>query len=184
MVREAYAKAGEAQPNHVRDAEVSVKATYTGSLQNLSRPKIIASLTLIDDNPVIRELLSRASIVHVHKKPRNELVFQLDSKKTKKPWKFERCDPLSGDYFVDVMGVQSAVARKLFLALVLMGCRPLYYNATYVSQKLQMSSGIMRLYMDSHTCPPNLLIKNNVCPQFMLQGVLYAVKGKDTPPQY
>ncbi|KAJ8550371.1 hypothetical protein ON010_g10699 [Phytophthora cinnamomi] len=87
LVREAYNKgvrdpeqllrlAENAQPTPLRDAPFSVQASFGGNLQNLSRPKIIANLKLIDDNPIIRDLLDKQAIVHVHKLPRNRLMFQ------------------------------------------------------------------------------------------------------------
>ncbi|POM73862.1 Hypothetical protein PHPALM_9250 [Phytophthora palmivora] len=189
--------AEEAQPTKIRDAPFTIKAIFSENLQDLSRPKIIANLKLVEDNTVISKLLKEHAIVHLHKLPRNQLLFHVDSKQTKKllegqqcnllghTLEFERCDPLSDDYFVDVMGIQSqAIDRKVFQALVLMGCKPLYFNATYVNQETKGSSGILRYYVSGNVCPPNLLVKGNVCAQLLLDGVFYAVKVKDVPPHY
>lgn len=65
-----------------------------------------------------------------------------------------------------------------------LGCKPIYYNATYISQKTQVSSGILRYFLAGPTCPKALIVGGTVCTQFDVEGVLYAVKGKDLPPQY
>ncbi|OWY94465.1 Choline/Carnitine Oacyltransferase, partial [Phytophthora megakarya] len=49
---------------------------------------------------------------------------------------------------------------------------------------MQVLSGKLRYYLAGPTCPKSHIVGGTVCTQFDLDGVLYAVKGKDLPPQY
>ncbi|OWZ23834.1 hypothetical protein PHMEG_0001244 [Phytophthora megakarya] len=162
LVREAYENdvtgperllqlAENAQPNVIQD-QPSMEAY-----------KIIASLNLINDNDVNRNLLNAHAIMHVHKLQRNKLAFLVNSKGNE-----ESLGRTTVHHLRESTGIRM----------------PLYYNATYVSEKLKVLSGILRFYMNSRERSRNLLVKRNVCSQLLLDGVLYAVKGIDAPPQY
>ncbi|POM79705.1 Hypothetical protein PHPALM_2558, partial [Phytophthora palmivora] len=80
-------------------------------------------------------------------------------------------DPLHADW--------DDIAEKMVYAAAIL-CKTI----TSSIQETKVSSGILRYYVSGNVCPPNQLAKGNVCAQFLLDGVFYAVKGKDVPPHY
>ncbi|ETO82053.1 hypothetical protein F444_03723 [Phytophthora nicotianae P1976] len=92
---------------------------------------------------------------------------------------FESLNPLSDAFYLDILGVRSdAVASRLFTSFLEYGCQPIYFNFTYRDPVSTITSGIVRYYFNSSTCPTTLVINGQVCDQVNFGGMLYSVRAR------
>ncbi|ETK93227.1 hypothetical protein L915_03551 [Phytophthora nicotianae] len=77
-----------------------------------------------------------------------------------RPLTFESLNPLSDAFYLDILG-------------------PINFNFTYRDTVSTITSGIVRYYFNSSTCPTTLVINGQVCDQVNLGGMLYSVRARD-----
>ncbi|CEG35455.1 uncharacterized protein PHALS_09957, partial [Plasmopara halstedii] len=145
-------------------------------------------LAAVTDNSVVRQVVTD-DIIHVHRQPRNSLLLYLRTEAAKiklagqrcqfmgRSLTFESLNPLSDAFYLDILGVRSD-AVALFTSFLGHGCQPIYFNFTYRDPKSTVTSGIVRYYFNSSTCPATLVLNGQVCDQVNLGGMLYSVRAR------
>lgn len=178
----------DAQPNSIVDVPYSISAKLLDALPPVSRLHMLQVRTTISDNAAIRDIVAAREIVQVYHQPRNELLFWLKSKEARTRLAGQGCtlmgrtlifavdEPLSDDFFADFLWTRSAEeSSNIFRALVILGCRPVYFNYIGMLDGSGPTSGIVRFYFDGQACSHPLLVLGFVCDQFSMRGKLYSV---------
>ncbi|ETP23523.1 hypothetical protein F441_03379 [Phytophthora nicotianae CJ01A1] len=132
-------------------------------------------LAAVKDNTVVRQMVADGGIIHVHRQPRL-LYLRTEAAKTRlagqrcqftgRSLTFESLNPLSDAFYLDILGVRSDAV-------------PINFNFTYRDTVSTITSGIVRYYFNSSTCPTTLVINGQVCDQVNLGGMLYSVRARD-----
>lgn len=185
------AAAKEAQPEAIPDALFSISARVSSSLFGVSRPALVMGLTGVRDNDAVQAVVQGGDVIHIHRQPGNTLLLYLRTEAAKAALAGQRCqfmgrtltfdslNPLSDAFYLDVLGIRTdEVASRMFTGLLDRGCQPIYFNFTYRAPENSITSGIVRFYFNTATCPSALVINGHVCDQIAVGGILYSARAR------
>ncbi|KAI9980825.1 hypothetical protein PInf_010158 [Phytophthora infestans] len=85
------AAAKQAQPEGIPDALYSITAQVSSTLFGVTRPALIIGISAVNDNTVVQSLVEAGDILHVHRQPRNSLLFYLRTEEAKIALAGQRC---------------------------------------------------------------------------------------------
>ncbi|OWZ10703.1 hypothetical protein PHMEG_00016404 [Phytophthora megakarya] len=136
-------------------------------------------------------IVEEGEIIHVHRQPRKQLLFYLQTEQAKVALTSQKCsfigraprfddlNPLSDVFLVDILGIRSDdVVSCIFAGFLLSGYQPVYYNFTYRVLDTAITSGIVRYYFNFLSCSSALVVNEYVCDEVTLDDVVFSARAR------
>ena len=185
----------QARPYQLPRAKFDMVIETGRALAKTSVHKILASLASLDHgNSELEDLYKQFEIGQISKMPGGNLRVKVKSKEacmrlehTKvnilgSVFTFKEFDILGDKYYLDIANVDCDMDTDTILhRLFLLGCKPVYDTFREVNLTTGVTSAAWRVYFQSRSCPPALIINNCVCDQLVFDNKLHPVHGKNAP---